>query len=104
MRRWPWFRVVVAGRSMEPALRAGDFLVVRRGERASVGAVVVARRPDRPGLLVTKRVEQVLPDGSLWLRGDNPAASDDSRLFGAVPPAAVVGRVLLRYWPPRRRS
>ncbi|MFL6241252.1 MAG: S26 family signal peptidase [Actinomycetes bacterium] len=40
-----------------------------------------------------------MSDGRLWLAGDNPSASDDSRLFGAVPVTAVEGRVLWRYSP-----
>jgi nickel-type superoxide dismutase maturation protease len=90
---------------MTPTLRAGDCLLVRYGGRpARVGDVVVVRRPDRPELLVVKRVRRRLSDGRLWLAGDNSAASDDSRSFGAIAPGAVLARVLLRYWPPGRRS
>jgi nickel-type superoxide dismutase maturation protease len=94
---------VVAGASMQPHLYEGDCVLVRRGHRARVGDVVLVRRPDRPDLLVVKRVREVLSDGRLWLAGDNPAASDDSRVFGAVTADDVVGRVLLRYRPLRRR-
>jgi type IV secretory pathway protease TraF len=57
--------------------------------------VVVVRRPER---LVIKRVRRSFADGSVWVAGDNPSASDDSRLYGPVPVADVVGRVLCRYW------
>jgi nickel-type superoxide dismutase maturation protease len=89
---------------MEPHLHAGDCVLVRRGRRARVGDVVVVRRPDRGDLMVVKRVREVLSDGRLWLAGDNPSASDDSRVFGAVPPGAVEGRVLWRYRPIRRHA
>jgi nickel-type superoxide dismutase maturation protease len=88
---------------MAPQLREGDCVVVRRGRRARVGDVVVVRRPDRPGLVIVKRVRDVLSDGRLWLAGDNPAESDDSRVFGAVEPGAVAGRVIWRYKPVRWR-
>jgi nickel-type superoxide dismutase maturation protease len=88
---------------MAPHLHAGDCVLVRRGHRARVGDVVLARRPDRSELLVVKRVREVLSDGRLWLAGDNPSASDDSRVFGALPPSAVEGRVIWRYRPLRRR-
>jgi nickel-type superoxide dismutase maturation protease len=101
--RSPYGVAVVAGASMAPRLRDGDFVVVRRGSRARVGDVVVVRRPDRPGLVVVKRVREVLSDGRLWLAGDNPGESDDSRAFGAVPVNAVIGRVAFRYWPLARR-
>ncbi len=89
---------------MAPTLRAGDFLLVRYGgRRPRAGDIVVVRRPDRPSLLVVKRVRRSLTDARLWLSGDNPAESDDSRVFGAVPLQAVYARVLCRYWPPGRR-
>ena len=94
---------VVAGTSMQPHLYEGDCVLVRQGSRARVGDVVVARRPDRPSLQVVKRVREVQSDGRLWLAGDNPAASDDSRLFGPVSRDALQGRVLWRYRPLRRR-
>jgi nickel-type superoxide dismutase maturation protease len=101
---WPWTRAAVAGDSMRPTLQPRDFLVVRRrGRAARVGDVVVVRRPDRPELLVVKRVVEVDADGALWVLGDNPAASDDSRVFGVVPPRCVMGRVVARYWPRPRR-
>ena len=99
--RWPFGRVAVAGESMLPGLSPGDWLLVRwyRGtvRRARPGDVVVVARPDRPGLLVVKRVVAARPDGSVWVAGDNPLASDDSRTFGPVPAGAVAGRVVLRY-------
>jgi nickel-type superoxide dismutase maturation protease len=101
--RLPYGVAVVDGASMQPHLLAGDCVLVRRGGRARVGDVVLVRRPDRPELVVVKRVRQVLSDGRVWLAGDNPAASDDSRLFGAVPTGVIEGRVIWRYRPLRRR-
>ena len=60
--------------------------------------MVVVERPDRPGLLLVKRVVR-REAGGWWVEGDNAAASDDSRLFGPVPDALVLARVLARYWP-----
>lgn len=100
----PLMGAVVAGASMEPHLHAGDCVLVRRGRRARVGDVVLVRRPDRTDLLVVKRVREVLSDGRVVVAGDNPAASDDSRHFGAVPPSAVEGRVLWRYRPLHRHA
>jgi nickel-type superoxide dismutase maturation protease len=101
--RWPWWRVAVSGASMTPTLADGDWLVCRRLRRSSVarlhpGQVVVVERPDRPGLLVVKRLVRRTPDG-WWVEGDNPDASDDSRTFGAVADACVLARVRVRYAP-----
>jgi nickel-type superoxide dismutase maturation protease len=100
--RWPYGRVEVAGRSMVPALRPGEWYVVRWGGRVRCGDVVVARRPDRPDLLLVKRALRRTA-GGWWVEGDNPAASDDSRLFGPVPDRLLLGRVVVRYWPPAPR-
>ena len=108
--RWPLWRVAVAERSMEPALRPGDWLLVRRGLRAGrpprvrPGQMVIARHPGRPELLLVKRAGRCGADG-WWLEPDNPGAGAvDSRAFGAVPPGLIEGRVMVRYWPLRRRS
>jgi SOS-response transcriptional repressor LexA len=94
--RWPLFRVAVAERSMEPGLRAGDWLLVLRTGRATPGHVVIARNPERPEMLLVKRLERRTPDGLFWLASDNPAAGAvDSRRFGPV--AGLEGRVLFRY-------
>jgi phage repressor protein C with HTH and peptisase S24 domain len=85
---------------MRPTLCAGDFCLVVRGVRIRPGDVVVARLPGRP--LGVKRAVRRTAEG-WWLEGDDPAASTDSRTFGAVPDEAVVGRVLIRYWPLARR-
>jgi nickel-type superoxide dismutase maturation protease len=94
--RWPLFRVAVAERSMEPALRPGDWLLVLRTRRAGDGRLVIARHPDTPDMLLVKRVARRIPGEGWWLVSDNPAAGAvDSRRFGPVP--AIEGRVLLRY-------
>jgi signal peptidase I len=40
-----------------------------------------------------------VPDGQLWVMGDNRAQSADSRVFGAITESSVVGRAMLRAWP-----
>ena len=61
-----------------------------------MGDVVVLEHPVRPGMLIVKRVQRVDAEG-YWVLGDAPAASTDSRDFGAV--TEVVGRVLWRVRP-----
>lgn len=93
----------VVGPSMRPTLRHGDVVLVLWGARPKVGAVVLARRPDRPDLTIVKRVVRVARDGAVWVEGDLSSASDDSRLFGALSPDAVLGRVVARVRPGRPR-
>jgi nickel-type superoxide dismutase maturation protease len=93
-----WVMARVTGPSMSPTVRHGDRLLVRRvraGAAVPPGAVVLARFPARPELLVVKRVRRAVPGGH-WVEGDNPLVADDSRAFGL---AVVVGRVVGRLWP-----
>ena len=100
--RAPLLRVKVAEVSMLPALRPGDWLLVRRTRRIRPGQIVLARHPGRPDLLIVKRAARRQAVG-WWLASDNPdPAAVDSRRFGPVPDALIEGRVLLRYWRPRR--
>ncbi|MFN8519681.1 MAG: S26 family signal peptidase [Chloroflexota bacterium] len=92
------------GPSMEPTLREGDWLLVDPDAFArrppALGDLVLApdlREDDQ--LLIKRRVDQ---DGRLTLAGDDPEHSTDSRVFGSVDPASVVGAPWFRYWPLRR--
>ena len=88
--------LAVAGGSMAPGLREGDWILASRWPRIEVGSVVVLQHPERPGFLIVKRVAEVRGDG-YWVLGDAPEASTDSRHFGPVP--RVLGRVIWRVRP-----
>ncbi|MEO8290382.1 MAG: signal peptidase I [Gaiellaceae bacterium] len=44
----------------------------------------------------------VVPPGQYFMMGDNRSQSCDSRVWGAVPRAALIGPVFAVYWPPQR--
>eukprot|EP00547_Thalassionema_nitzschioides_P015312 CAMPEP_0194232974 /NCGR_PEP_ID=MMETSP0158-20130606/1123_1 /TAXON_ID=33649 /ORGANISM="Thalassionema nitzschioides, Strain L26-B" /LENGTH=216 /DNA_ID=CAMNT_0038965805 /DNA_START=263 /DNA_END=913 /DNA_ORIENTATION=+ len=95
----------------------------------SVGDVVVVQHPDRKGTICKRvlglpgdtivrpppamrrrrrrrddydnRKFLVIPDGHIWIEGDNSMNSSDSRNYGPIPAAMIVGRVLFRVWPLR---
>jgi signal peptidase I len=101
------FRVEVAGPSMVPTLRSGDWLVATRAGRVRRGSVVVLGHPGR-SLDLVKRVTavpgdrvrgRVLGPDEYLVVGDRPEASTDGRRFGPVPRAAIEGLVRVRYWP-----
>ncbi|MGH9078177.1 MAG: S26 family signal peptidase [Acidimicrobiales bacterium] len=91
-------RVEVAGTSMEPALAAGDRLLLVRGRRARPGLVVSLPDPRDPARTVVKRVFAA-HGGLLDLRGDNQSQSTDSRTWGLVASRHVTGVALYRYAP-----
>jgi len=103
-----WLDVVeVHGHSMAPSLLPGDRLLVEsrtyRARAPRRGEVVLAADPRKPERELVKRVAAIDDaTASAELRGDDPAASTDSREFGAVPLAAIRWRAVFRYWPPER--
>jgi phage repressor protein C with HTH and peptisase S24 domain len=90
-RRLQWARV--AGPSMTPTLRDGDLLLVRRGDRAAPGDVVLAKFASLPDRYVVKRASYEV-DGQWWLASDNPYIEGDSASHGL---ATVHGRALIRF-------
>ncbi len=42
----------------------------------------------------------IVPDGELWVMGDNRTNSQDSRYFGSIPISSVTGRAIFTDWPP----
>ena len=101
---WSWpHRVAVAGHSMEPSLRDGDWLLVDpdayRQRPPRPGDLVVARDPREVRRTLIKRVHRVDEDGHLRLAGDHPAHASDAETLGLVEAGAVVGRPWFRYWP-----
>lgn len=115
----------VTGSSMTPAFADGDRLLVRRTTRVRRGDAVVFRNPvpfgdgddalawlikrvsALPGDAVPPDVREIVgapdgglvPPGSLIVRGD-AARTQDSRHFGYVPQASLLGVVLTRPTPP----
>jgi signal peptidase I len=89
--------VVVEGISMLPTLHPGDRLLVL-GLPPRVGDVVALRHHGR---VMVKRVTAIV-GSHLMVQGDNAATSTDSRSFGALPLASVLGRAVYRYAPRER--
>jgi nickel-type superoxide dismutase maturation protease len=92
-------RVLVQGASMAPALRHGDQVLVLFARRPTAvpGQVVVVELPD--GTTAVKRLTRRDGADRVWVEGDNPFGSTDSRTLGDLPAEAVLGRVLFRLWP-----
>ena len=92
---------------MRPTLEPGDWLLVDPDAYADMppepGDLVLVPDPREPSRLLVKRVTEVHDAGrQLFVTGDAPEASTDSRAFGTIETALVEGRPWFRYWPLRR--
>jgi signal peptidase I len=101
--------------------RRGDVVVIRMPERGPEllikrviglsgetievreGTVYINGQPLEEAYLVRKTTgtygPSTVPEGHVFVMGDNRGASNDSRIFGAVPLERVVGRAWVSYWP-----
>lgn len=81
---------------MEPTLQAGQSVLLapktNQDHAPAIGDVVLIRHPEQHELVTVKRLA-ALRDGELYVVGDNPMASTDSRSYGWVPMANLMGRV-----------
>ena len=57
-----------------------------------------------PGTEISSFGPVQIPDGMIFVMGDNRTNSDDSRSFGAIEADTVVGRAFVLIWPPADMS
>ena len=51
------------------------------------------------GTVTSQFSPKTIPEGYIWVMGDNRTNSSDSRVFGAVDEDRIVGRAFVRVWP-----
>ena len=99
-------QLVQAGYDPEAALikrvvgRPGDQLEGKEGQLIRNGRLV-----EEPW--IAERIDYAMapvevPEGELWVMGDNRNASLDSHLWGPLPEDDVIGTAIWRYWPLQR--
>ena len=90
-----------------------DPLIGREYEVERVIQILCRRRKNNPllvgeagvgktasaGGLAWRIVQEEVPEGTLWVMGDNREHSFDSRYFGPIEEDTIVGRAFLRIWP-----
>ena len=82
------------------------------GDRLSIqnGHVIRNGNPERDGYIVRCDGDAAcnfpqtitVPRGEYYMMGDNRPDSEDSRFWGPVPRAWIIGKAFLTYWPPDR--
>ncbi|MFL0768772.1 MAG: nickel-type superoxide dismutase maturation protease [Prochlorococcus sp.] len=86
----------VDGLSMLPTFADGDVVIYRpissNEAPPEPGSIVVAHHPEKPGIMIIKRLKKITDDG-FDLRGDNKNSSTDSRHFGEIKSAQLAGVV-----------
>lgn len=77
--------------------KPGDFVEVRNGQvfvnSVQLDEPYIAAAPDYNGAWM-------VPEGMIFVLGDNRNQSSDSHVWGFVPIEDVVGKALVIYWPP----
>ena len=78
------------------SIRAGH--VIRNGVRERDPYIVACQGGDACNFPQTITV----PRGEYYLMGDNRPDSEDSRFWGPIPRAWIIGKAFFTYWPPDR--
>ncbi|KAK0160137.1 hypothetical protein PV328_007574 [Microctonus aethiopoides] len=108
--------VVCTGPSMEPTIFSNDVLftehITPRLRTLKKGDIIIAKCPTNPQQHICKRIAAmegdkvrygfttyIVPNGHVWLEGDNNINSTDSRIYGPVPQGLLKSRVIFKVWP-----
>jgi signal peptidase I len=79
-------------------LRIVNGHVIRNGQREPDGYTI----PCGSSSVCNFRGTIVVPRNDFYMMGDNRPDSDDSRFWGPVPKAWIIGQAFFTYWPPDR--
>ncbi len=101
--------VVQSQRSSETFIKR---VVGLPGDRISIvnGHVIRNGKPEKDSYIVACagdsscnfRETITIPKGDYYMMGDNRPDSEDSRFWGPVPKAWIIGKAFFTYWPPDR--
>jgi len=114
----------ISGPSMQPTInKSGDLLLYEtrsvRNNKLKPGNIVIVKSPKNPKETLCKRLiamegetveiespyapgmssQLFVPKGHVWIQGDNLYNSSDSRSYGPIPRALIIGRAFARIYP-----
>ncbi len=101
--------VRISGHSMEPTLKSGQralFIRLSPKDRFSritgdkwLGKIVLIQRLNNSGAKDFYQVKRIteIKDGKFFVTGDNAESSTDSREFGWLTSAEIVGKLLIKF-------
>jgi signal peptidase I len=89
----PYVKRVIAVGGETVDLRNGNVFV--NGQQVNIAQAHGATQPQAPQVAYPFTV----PEGQVFVMGDNRTFSSDSRTFGPVPVSNIIGKVILRFWP-----
>ncbi|KAH9482804.1 Mitochondrial inner membrane protease subunit 2 [Psilocybe cubensis] len=119
----------ISGRSMQPTLNPDSSqwrdvalfskFAVREAEDYGRDDIVTVRSPQNPKYVLIKRIiamegdtvktlppypdlEVTVPEGHVWIEGDEHFVSDDSNHYGPVSKSLIESKLLMIIWPPNR--
>ena len=93
----PIYRFKIEDRSMEPAFKSGDYIIVNKLAyvfgKPQKNDVVVMRHPEEKDRFLIKRISLATNSDEYYVVGDNKNFSQDSRHFGPIKKDLIIGKV-----------
>ena len=79
----------------------GETIAIAEG-RVLIDGAVIDEPYLRTGISMPDFGPELVPDGHVFVMGDNRPSSQDSRRFGSISEDDIIGRAFVRVWPPSR--
>jgi nickel-type superoxide dismutase maturation protease len=88
----PYQVFTIQGKSMEPTLKEGTTLVVKKTKKVKLQDIIALYHPQDQRIIV-KRLVRITNTG-YFVKGDNSDSSTDSRNFGVVNKERIIGKIV----------